>query len=93
MFRRSAFLLLAALMLLAPLAALADSCTDCLRADSAKCCSASGCSCCVPGASALAASPWKALTPARSGVALDALEGGCLSVNPRDVFHVPKTSV
>ena len=92
--RRSALLLpvlLAALALLAPLAALADSCSDCLWGDSAKCCT-SCCSCCVPGPSALAVSPWRALAPARAGLALDAVEDGGLSSPSRDVFHVPKAS-
>jgi hypothetical protein len=95
MYRRSAllvFLLLVALALLAPLAALADSCTDCLWGAPAKCCPSSCCSCCAPGASALTSSAWRAVGPARSGLAVAALEDGCLSTSSRDVFHVPKAS-
>lgn len=92
MLRRPALLLLAALALLAPLAAVADSCSDCLWGDSAKCCT-SCCSCCVPGASVLTVSPWRALAPAAAGLALDIREDGGLSSPSRDVFHVPKASL
>ena len=85
--------LLAALALLLPLAALADSCTDCLWASSPECCPPSCCSCCAHGLSVLTASAWGDLGPASSGLALDSKEDGYLSMSPRDVFHVPKASV
>ena len=84
--------LLAALALLLPLAALADSCTDCLWADAADCCAPSCCPCCVHGPSTLTGSASGNFGPARTGLAMDPAEGGCLSMSPRDVFHVPKTS-
>jgi hypothetical protein len=96
MVRRSALpvcLLLAALTLLAPLAAVADSCTDCLWGAPAKCCPSACCSCCAPGASALTSSALRAVGPARAGLAVAALEDGCLSTRSRDVFHVPKASL
>ncbi len=86
-------ILLAALALLLPLAALADSCTDCLWESSADCCPPSCCSCCAHGPSALTVSAWGDFGPVRSGLALDPAEGSCLSMTPRDVFHVPKASV
>lgn len=85
--------LLAALALLLPLAALADSCTDCLWESSADCCPPSCCSCCAHGLSVLTVSVWGDSGPARSGLTLDSQEDGCLSMSPRDVFHVPKASV
>jgi len=96
MLRRSALLvsiLLAALAFLAPLAALADSCTDCLWGASAKCCPGSSCSCCLHVSSALTASAWGDFGSLRTGLALSPAAGGCLSMSPRDVFHVPKASV
>src|SRR3954463_5071781 len=56
MARRSALLipgLLAALVLLAPMAAVADSCPDCGPFQS--CCPSQGCPCCLPSASVLTA--------------------------------------
>ena len=85
--------LLAALALLLPLAALADSCTDCLWASSPDCCPPSCCSCCAHGLSVLMVSASGDFGPARSGLAMDPAEGGCLSMSTRDVFHVPKASV
>jgi hypothetical protein len=96
MYRRSAllvFLLLAALALLAPLAAMADSCTDCLWGAPVKCCPSSSCFCCVAGVSALTSSAWRALSPARAGFAVATLEDRCLPTSSRDVFHVPKASL
>ena len=85
--------LLAVLALLLPLAALADSCTDCLWSASPDGCAPTCCPCCVHGASALTMSAWGDSGPARIGLALDSKEEGCLSMSPRDVFHVPKTSL
>jgi hypothetical protein len=85
--------LMTALALLLPLAALADSCTDCLWESSPECCPPSCCSCCAHGLSVLTVSVWGDFGPARSGLAVDPAEGGCLSMSPRDVFHVPKASV
>lgn len=85
--------LLAALALLLPLATLADSCTDCLWESSADCCPPSCCTCCAHGPSALTVSVRGDFGPAKSGLAMDPVEGGCLSMSPRDVFHVPKASV
>ncbi len=84
--------LLAALALLLPLAALADSCTDCLGGESPDCCPPSCCHCCFHSPSALMVSVHEDFGPARTGLALDPKEEGCLSVSPRDVFHVPKAS-
>lgn len=88
--------LLAALALLLPLAALAGSCTDCLWAaspDSAGCCPPSCCSCCAHGLSVLTIAVWGDFGPARSGLVMDLKEDGCLSMSSRDVFHVPKASL
>jgi hypothetical protein len=84
--------LLAALALLLPLAALADSCTDCLWASSPECCPPSCCSCCVQGLSALTVAAWEGFSLSQAGLAMDPAEGGGLSMSPRGVFHVPKAS-
>jgi hypothetical protein len=86
-------LLLAALALLLPLAALADSCTDCLWSAAPDGCAPTCCPCCVHGGLVLTFSAWGDSGPVRTGLALDPKEEGCLSMSPRDVFHVPKTSV
>lgn len=93
--RRSVFrltALLAVLALLLPLAALADSCTDCLWASSPECCPPSCCTCCAHGLSVLTVSVGGDFGPSRTGLAMDPAEGGCLSMSSRDVFHVPKAS-
>jgi hypothetical protein len=87
---RFAFLLVVLAFLL-PLAAAEGSCTDCLCGASADCCPPSCCACCLPIASDL--------TPVRVDVQAAAVavvpgaqEGPVPSFDPRDIFHVPKTS-
>jgi hypothetical protein len=81
--------LLLALALLAPLAAMADACVDCDPAQG--CCLASGCLCCLPGSSVLAASVSLSLGSAPPGTASPAPDGRGLAAAPRGVFHVPKS--
>jgi hypothetical protein len=79
-----------ALAFLAPLAGLADSCQDCLWTPG-NCCAASGCPCCIHGSSVLTHVSPPELSPASMGITPDALPDRCLSADPRDVFHVPKS--
>lgn len=91
MARRSAFLTLLAFLALAlPLAAVADSCVDCLWADSPDCCPPFCCSCCVPGA-ALSGSALAESGLREAGSAGEPAEVQALSADSRDVFHVPKS--
>lgn len=85
--------LLAALAFLLPLAAVADTCSDCLWAVSPDCCPPACCSCCVPGLSVLTASAWGALPLETLDLASSPLADRPLSFHPRDVFHVPKPSL
>ena len=91
MARRSALpLLLTAVVLLAPLAVVADSCVDCMWVNSPGCCLSSCCPCCVHGSSALAASV--RVNPGQAWRELAGIPAAdlCLAADPRDVFHVPK---
>jgi hypothetical protein len=91
MARRSAFLaLLAVLALALPLAVIADSCADCLWADSPDCCPPFCCSCCVPGA-ALSGLARVAASLPEAGPAEEPVERHALPADPGDVFHVPKS--
>ena len=83
--------LLAVLAMLLPLAALADSCVDCLGAASSDCCPPACCPCCVQLSPALAASLGAAPAPADADLAEGAQERP-VSPDPRDVLHVPKLS-
>lgn len=85
--------LLAALAFLLPLAAVADSCADCLWAASPECCPPSCCPCCIQGPSTLTAAVWKAPRPAMVAGAPSPQEDRVSSSHPRDVFHVPKSSL
>jgi hypothetical protein len=85
--------LLTVLAFLLPLAAMADSCSDCLWADSQECCPPACCPCCVHGPSVLTASAWGAPRPATVDMAPDPHEDRSPSFHPRDVFHVPKPSL
>jgi hypothetical protein len=84
--------LLAVLAMLLPVAALADSCVDCLDTASSDCCPPACCPCCVQLSPALAASLGMAPVPAEADLA----EGGQdrhAPPDPRDVLHVPKLSL
>lgn len=85
-------LLLAALALLPPLAAMADSCADCLWGSSPECCPPSCCSCCAHGSPALPAAVRLDRLPSAVDAAPHPQEGPVPSFHPRDVFHVPKPS-
>lgn len=92
MARRSALLalaLLAVLTLLAPVAALADSCPDC-DGSYQGCCPSQGCPCCLPGGSILPAGVAAHVALAASGLATEPPADRCLSAASPDVFHVPK---
>ena len=84
--------LLAVLAVLLPMAALADSCADCLWASSSDCCPPSCCPCCVH----LAPAPAASLGAAPAHAEADLAEGSRdrhTSPDPRDVLHVPKLSL
>ncbi|HEX6904213.1 MAG TPA: hypothetical protein VF789_31175 [Thermoanaerobaculia bacterium] len=83
--------LLGILAMLLPVAALADSCTDCLGADSVDCCPPSCCPCCLQLSPAPAAVLGAAPAHAEADLAERAPERHA-SPDPRDVLHVPKTS-
>ena len=86
--------LLAALAFLLPLAAMAESCEDCLwGADSPACCPPSCCPCCVHGPSVMTASAWGAVHPVPVVVASHQRQGPYPSSPPGDIFHVPKSSL
>lgn len=90
MARRSALLVLLAVLALAlPLAAVADSCADCLWANSPDCCPPFCCSCCVPGA-ALSGLALAGAGLREAGPAARPIEARALPAAPGDVFHVPK---
>jgi hypothetical protein len=84
-------ILLLALAFLLPLAATADSCTDCLYGGVPGCCPPSCCSCCAQGAPAPAAVAWVALRPVTAEAAPSPREAVYPSSHPRDIFHVPKS--
>lgn len=84
--------LLALLAVLLPMAALADSCADCLGAESSDCCPPSCCPCCVQLSPVLAAF-LGAAAPAHAEADLaERPQERHASPDPRDVLHVPKTS-
>lgn len=83
--------LLGILAMLLPVAALADSCADCLGAESSDCCPPSCCPCCVQLSPALAAFLGAAPAQAEADLAERAPERHA-PPDPRDVLHVPKTS-
>lgn len=85
--------LLALLALVLPLAALADSCVDCLWAASPDCCPPSCCSCCVHGGATLSGLAWLGADAGEAGLTGDPAEDRALPADPRDVFHVPKSSL
>ena len=85
--------LLAVLAFLLPLAAGADSCSDCLWAASPECCPPSCCSCCIHGLSVLTPVVWGAPRPASVATEPGPQESWYPSSPPRDVFHVPKPSL
>jgi hypothetical protein len=90
--RRSALLvpvLLITLALFAPVVAATDGCVDCGLAQG--CCSSLGCPCCLPGSSVLTPQVRVELGPASTGLAGQPPADRRLSVDPRDVFHVPKS--
>lgn len=93
MTRRSALRLAAVLTVLAfllPLAALADSCVDCLWASTHECCPPACCSCCVHSLSVVVTAGWGDPRSTTVDRAPDPREDRFLSFHPRDVFHVPK---
>lgn len=84
--------LLAVLAMLLPMAALADSCADCLRAASSDCCPPACCACCVQLSTALTVS--HGADPGLLGESLaEAAQDRRASPDPRDVLHVPKPSL
>lgn len=82
--------LLAALAFLLPLAAVADSCADCLGEESPECCPPSCCLCCLPGSPILTAALWEGRLPEVADLAPSPPNGPSPSSPPRDIFHVPK---
>lgn len=82
--------LLTVLAFLLPLAALADSCADCLRAASEECCPPACCSCCAHGPSVLTASIGGAPRPSTVHTPPMPRPDRFSAFHPRDVFHVPK---
>jgi len=85
--------LLAALALLLPSAAGAVVCADCLSGASPDCCPPSCCSCCAHSPSVLTGLVRVALHPAPVDLARPPQEDPAPSLHPRDIFHVPKTSL
>ncbi|HWM92452.1 MAG TPA: hypothetical protein VN493_16930 [Thermoanaerobaculia bacterium] len=84
--------LVVALSLLLPLAAVEASCTDCLWAASPDCCPQPCCPCCVHSP-ALAGIARAHVALAEIGLAGNPFEDRTLPSNPCDVFHVPKPSL
>lgn len=93
--RRSTALFLAVLALLLPLAGLAERCDECLEGGQPGCCppACSLCLCCGSGRTVLPGALRLDREPALASAFHDAAEAGALSADPRDVFHVPKTSL
>jgi hypothetical protein len=96
MLRRSALrllVLLVALALVLPWAAMAGSCADCLdsAAPHSDCCPPSCCSCCLHSGATL--NGWARLAAhlREAGLAGDPVVNRALPADPRDVFHVPKS--
>lgn len=81
------------LALLLPLAGLSAECDDCYGAGTPGCCppACSLCLCCGPGPMTLAGAPGMHRDPKLASLLRGSPEGGPLSADPRDVFHVPKT--
>jgi hypothetical protein len=89
MFRFAA--LLAVLAMLLPMAALADSCVDCLGAASSDCCPPACCPCCVQLSPVVRVFLGTAPAPAEADLA-EWSEERHASPDPSDVLHVPKLS-
>lgn len=86
------FALLALLAMLLPMAALADSCVDCLGAASLGCCPPACCPCCVQLSPAVTAFLGMAPSPAGADLA-ESAQDPHVSPDPRDVLHVPRLSL
>lgn len=92
--RRLVPALLAVLALLVlPLAAMADTCTDCFGGGSPECCAPSCCACCAHAPLATSALTKMEAGAAPVGRAGDAAPACVLPPHFRDVFHVPKPSL
>lgn len=86
--------LLALLAFALPVAALAEACDDCLWSGSPDCCPVSCCACCLQSPSSLTAGvSADLLPPVDAGPAADRVDHRRLNTTPRDVFHVPKSSL
>lgn len=87
-------ILLIALSLVLPFMATADGCTDCLQESAPGCCppACSRCLCCVQSAPALPAAGQADLHPTSTDLTGEREAGRCLSADPRDILHVPKSS-
>lgn len=87
--------LLVCLAFLLPLAAVADSCADCIQgAASPACCTLpSCCSACAHSPSLLTAATWDTGHPAPSVIAAVPPPDRAPASPPRDIFHVPKPSL
>jgi hypothetical protein len=85
--------LLAFLAMLVPMAALADSCVDCLwGANSTDCCPPACCPCCCQLSPALTA--FLATAPGHREADLgEGAQERPVSPDPRDVLHVPKLAL
>lgn len=83
--------LLGILAMLLPMAALADSCLDCLGAECSDCCPPACCPCCLQLSSAV--TPTLGAAPAHAEADLaERPQERHVSPDPRGVLHVPKTS-
>jgi hypothetical protein len=88
------FAMTALLAFLLPIAAAAETCDDCLWSDASGCCMPSCCACCIQIPSFLsAAAPADPQTLPDSGPAGEPVAVRRLLANPRDVFHVPRSSL
>jgi hypothetical protein len=87
--------LLVCLAFLLPLAAAADSCAECIESGTApvSCTLPSCCSACAHKASLLTATAWEALSPTPTVIEVRFQTDRILSSPPRDIFHVPKSSL
>jgi hypothetical protein len=87
--------LLLALAFVLPLAGLEGECDDCLGGEAPDCCPpvCSLCLCCVQSPTVLAGAPGMDRAPGVSCLSGDAPVEALPAADPRDVFHVPKTSL